>query len=380
MRMTILFIFLVSISIASANSNPSSGFFFEGAFIDAKHKAGEEGKLFFVDFYANWCTPCKWMEESTFKNAEVINMLSTNYVALKIDIDDLDGYSIKQQFQVSVLPTILIFNSKGELIERVEETLSTGKMLALLEYHNKDDNKVKIKHAVNSSPKVSISSLSNERVNNHLSVKTKFKTASDAFNYFFPKIMWDGVVFDNTRALFNVGFYIEKPMENTILAEHRAWNPTYAEREWDWYLSGNPNAEDIAKKAPIWYKMMDSEGCVRSNYGWQWQRNNQLDYVCAKLKDNPDTRHAAISIYDAKEWDTYRKDTPCTYAVQFTVVDNKLNMCVVMRSNDLWYGFCNDQYCFSKLQELVSERTGYEIGTYYHFAHNLHLYNDKITK
>jgi thymidylate synthase len=210
--------------------------------------------------------------------------------------------------------------------------------------------------------------------------KTKFQTASDAFNYFFPKIMWDGVPFDNTRALFNVGFYIENPMENTIHADHRAWNPTYAEREWDWYMSGNPNAEDIAKKAPIWYKMMDSEGCVRSNYGWQWQRNNQLDYVCAKLKDNPDTINAAIIIYDAKEWDTYRKDTPCTYAVQFTVVDNKLNMCVVMRSNDLWYGFCNDQYCFSRLQQLVSERTGYEIGTYYHFAHNLHLYNDKITK
>ena len=44
--------------------------------------------------------------------------------------------------------------------------------------------------------------------------KTKFQTASDAFNYFFPKIMWDGVKFDNTMALFNVGFYIEKPMYN----------------------------------------------------------------------------------------------------------------------------------------------------------------------
>jgi len=53
-------------------------------------------------------------------------------------------------------------------------------------------------------------------------------------------------------------------------------------------------------------------------------------------------------------------------------------MSVVMRSNDLWYGFCNDQYCFSKLQELVSERTGYDVGTYYHFAHNLHIYNDKL--
>jgi thymidylate synthase len=26
----------------------------------------------------------------------------------------------------------------------------------------------------------------------------------------------------------------------------------------------------------------------------------------------------------------------------------------------------------------VSKRTGYEIGTYYHFAHNLHLYEDQL--
>ena len=49
-----------------------------------------------------------------------------------------------------------------------------------------------------------------------------------------------------------------------------------------------------------------------------------------------------------------------------------------MRSNDLWFGFCIDQYCFSKLQELVSKRTGYAMGEYYHFAHNLHLYEDQL--
>jgi thymidylate synthase len=96
------------------------------------------------------------------------------------------------------------------------------------------------------------------------------------------------------------------------------------------------------------------------------------------LKNNPNTRQAAISIYDGKEISSYKYDTPCTYAVQFTVVNNKLNMCVTMRSNDLWFGFCIDQYCFSKLQELVSKRTGYEIGTYYHFAHNLHLYEAQL--
>ena len=212
----------------------------------------------------------------------------------------------------------------------------------------------------------------------------EFKTASEAYNWLFPKILFDGIDFGDTKALFNVGFTILNPSDKIIHNKPRNWNLKYAEAEWQWYLSGDPSIEKLGEiygKVPqIWKRMADSLGNVRSNYGWQWQREHQIDKVVAMLKDNPQTRQAAISIYDGKEIDTYRNDTPCTYAVQFTVLDNKLNMSVYMRSNDLWYGFCNDQYCFSKLQELVSERTGYEIGTYYHFAHNLHLYNDKITK
>jgi thymidylate synthase len=124
--------------------------------------------------------------------------------------------------------------------------------------------------------------------------------------------------------------------------------------------------------------MADDDGNVNSNYGWQWERTSQLDIVIQMLKDNPETRQAAISIYDGKEISDYTHDTPCTYAVQFTVLNHKLNMSVVMRSNDLWYGFCNDQYQFSNLQMLVAHETGYDVGTYYHFAHNLHLYNDKL--
>ena len=32
----------------------------------------------------------------------------------------------------------------------------------------------------------------------------------------------------------------------------------------------------------------------------------------------------------------------------------------------------------SKLLELVCERTGIAMGTYYHFAHNLHIYSNKL--
>jgi thymidylate synthase len=213
--------------------------------------------------------------------------------------------------------------------------------------------------------------------NKHMRQLT-FETASEAFDFYYGTIPYEGVDFAGTKAMFNQGFLIEKPWLRIIDNEKRKFNMPYAQAEWEWYLSGDPNIDKLGEiygKIPqIWERMADADGEVNSNYGYQWKRSYQLDKVVHALRADSNTRQAAISIYDGKEINKYRYDTPCTYAVQFTVVNGKLNMCVVMRSNDLWFGFCNDQYCFSKLQELVSERTEYEVGTYYHFAHNLHLY------
>ena len=210
----------------------------------------------------------------------------------------------------------------------------------------------------------------------------RFDNANEAYEFLLNQTIEHGEDFDDTKAIFNCGFYIMNPQKNHITNKERKWSLKYAEAEWQWYLSGDPSISKLGelygKIPPIWEKMADSEGNVRSNYGWQWKRNAQIDYVTAKLKTNPKTRHAAISIFDGKEFDTYRNDTPCTYAVQFTIIDNKLCMSVYMRSNDIWYGFCNDQYQFSSLQKMVAYRLNLEIGWYYHHAHNMHLYNNKI--
>jgi len=214
-------------------------------------------------------------------------------------------------------------------------------------------------------------------------IKNNFKNADDAYYYFNDLINIDGISYGDTKALFNIGFYLQNPLQMDITDENRAWNKEYAEAEWQWYLSGDPSVDKLGEiygKVPlIWENMADSERKCRSNYGWQWNRNHQIDKVVAKLSIK-DTRHAAISIYDGKEIDTYHKDTPCTYGIQFTILNNKLCMTVLMRSNDLWYGFCNDQYCFAQLQKLVAERLSIEVGNYYHFATNLHLYNNKLNK
>jgi thymidylate synthase len=214
-------------------------------------------------------------------------------------------------------------------------------------------------------------------------IKNKvFRNANEAYEYIHDRILQDGIEFGDTKALFNVGFYITDPKDRKIINKERKWNEEYAEAEWQWYLSGDKSifklGDIYGKIPPIWSRMADPQGNVNSNYGYQWQRKRQLDAVVRKLMIDKDTRQACISIYDGKEMYKYDNDTPCTYAVQFTIVNDRLDMCVTMRSNDLWYGFCNDQYQFSKLQEMVSKRLSIETGVYYHFAHNMHLYNDKI--
>ena len=209
-----------------------------------------------------------------------------------------------------------------------------------------------------------------------------YYNANHAFNSLRADITDKGIPFANTKALFNVGFYLQNPLDNKITNKERNWKEEYAEAEWQWYLSGDRNIKKLGniygKIPPIWERMADHKGNVNSNYGWQWLRNDQYEYVIDKLKFENDTRHAAISIYDCKENLDYENDTPCTYAVQFTIINDRLCMSVYMRSNDLWYGFCNDQYCFSMLQKKVAEDVNKQVGWYYHHAHNMHLYNDKL--
>ena len=149
-------------------------------------------------------------------------------------------------------------------------------------------------------------------------MKNKFRNANSAYEYLHDRIIQEGIDFADTKALFNVGFYITDPMDNKIINKERNWKLDYAKAEWQWYLTGDPKISTLGEiygKVPeIWKRMANSQGKVNSNYGYQWERNKQLSYVVSMLKANPDTRQAAISIYDGKEIDSYKHDTPCTYA------------------------------------------------------------------
>jgi thiol-disulfide isomerase/thioredoxin len=134
----ISFLFLCPI-LAWAGDKTKVGFY-KGNLMSIQETAKAEGKLYFYDFVASWCTPCKWMDETTYTDANLANYIDANYVAAKVDIDDFDGYALKEKYKIQVLPTIIVFNQDGKVVGRYEESLSSTKMTEILKKHNSAAN------------------------------------------------------------------------------------------------------------------------------------------------------------------------------------------------------------------------------------------------
>lgn len=64
-----------------------------------------------VDFYADWCGPCKMMEPAIEALAE-----ESDAAVLKVDVDQFQG--LAGQYQVQGIPTMLLF-ADGEIAERM---------------------------------------------------------------------------------------------------------------------------------------------------------------------------------------------------------------------------------------------------------------------
>ncbi|MFV0506242.1 MAG: thioredoxin family protein [Bacteroidales bacterium] len=79
--------------------------FFHGTFNEALSKAKADQKLVFIDFYTQWCGPCKMMVDEVFPLLEVGNFYNKHFVSIKIDAESGEGVELAKKYKVKSYPT-----------------------------------------------------------------------------------------------------------------------------------------------------------------------------------------------------------------------------------------------------------------------------------
>lgn len=144
-------------------------------------------------------------------------------------------------------------------------------------------------------------------------------------------------------------------------------------------LIGGFHAPDLMLRAsPRFADFIEPNGRFHGAYGQRVGR--QVTAAITKLNKDRGTRQAIISLWDPLlDNQPGKKDYPCTVALRFFVDDERLDLDVIMRSNDVWLGLPYDMFQFTQLQLTVARSMRVAVGRYRHTTWSLHLYRDDVT-
>lgn len=99
---------------------PKDDSFFRHDFEKAKIEAENSSKGLVLDFYADWCIPCKKWDRNIWSQKDVQNQVLEKYIPVKLDCTH-DCSEMEKKFQVKGYPTIIFLdkNQKENKNERI---------------------------------------------------------------------------------------------------------------------------------------------------------------------------------------------------------------------------------------------------------------------
>jgi thiol-disulfide isomerase/thioredoxin len=82
--------------------------------------AKKENKMIFLDAYASWCGPCKWMAANMFTNDTIADYYNKTFICASVDMEKGEGLTLRQKYAVRAYPSLLFINGNEEMVhERV---------------------------------------------------------------------------------------------------------------------------------------------------------------------------------------------------------------------------------------------------------------------
>ena len=96
-------------------------------------QANASGKFIFIDFYTDYCPPCKLMDREVFSNPELASYLNKHFINVKINAGKQKGANLASIYNVKAYPTLIFTDSHGNMIMKKEGGTSVTALRSMAE-------------------------------------------------------------------------------------------------------------------------------------------------------------------------------------------------------------------------------------------------------
>ncbi len=149
-----------------------------------------------------------------------------------------------------------------------------------------------------------------------------------------------------------------------------------------WFIFGSRKPEDFLRNhTKIWDAFTNPGDVVTVAYGYRWRKHfgrDQLALLIDLLQNEAGSRHGVVVTWDPAQDGLSlqkKKNVPCPYTFTVNIMNGRLHLHNIIRSNDVILGLPHDVAGFALLQCLLAQKLGVKPGVYSHSISNAHIYD-----
>lgn len=174
-----------------------------------------------------------------------------------------------------------------------------------------------------------------------------------------------------------------------ISVRKTAWKN--ALREFEWFLSGSNNINDLHEKVRHWWEPWADKktGIINYNYGHQFRNSHgthgdgidQISKLIYNLQIDPFSRRNIITTWNTVDMlSPFCPITNCHGSLIMTSVnqDKTLHLTMVQRSADMILGVPHNWIQYWAFLLWLSNKTNLNVGSLTWIGHDCHIYNEHI--
>lgn len=147
-----------------------------------------------------------------------------------------------------------------------------------------------------------------------------------------------------------------------------------------WMCTGEKDLSFIQQFTGIWDDFAEEDNTMGTAYGYRWRnhfgRDQLLDLV-EHLKTEPSSRQGVVMMWDpASDGLTApkKKNVPCPFTFVANIIGGKLNLHLVIRSNDMMLGNPHDVAGFGLLCSMLAQELRTGVGVLTVSVSHAHIY------